>query len=57
MQEFPGGNKYFLGTIEKIHWIQAITYNPKKDDYKDALVRGMPLTKVRRKKAKRLFSR
>ena len=57
MQKFPGGNKYFLGTIEKVHWIQTFTYNPNKDDYKDALGGWMPMTKTRRKKAKVLFSR
>lgn len=57
VQEFPGGNKYFLGTVEKIHWIQAFTYNPNKDDYKDALAGSMPVTKTRRKKAKVLLSR
>jgi len=57
MKEFPGGDKYFLGTVEKIHWIQAFTYNPNKDDYKDALAGSLPVTKTRRNKAKVLFSR
>ena len=55
--KYPGSNKYLLGSIEDKHWIQVLTYNPNKYDYKDALNMGMPITKERRKKAKVLFRR